>query len=110
MKAAWEKTTSAWNDLRIEKLFGLWNGEKIPKLATALGLGCKQVNLVDNVKTQLINFKLYKLFYIIFGTLFFCPWKGNVFSLESIFSVAVFKPLNMIQYIKCFNIVVLFVI
>lgn len=72
MKAASEKRTYAWNDLGIEKLFGLWNGEKIPKLATALGLGCNQVNLMENVKTHLINFKLYKLFYIkIFDILFF---------------------------------------
>lgn len=71
MKAASEKRTSAWNDLGIERLFGLWNGEKIPKLATALGLGCKQLNLMDNVNTQPINFKLYKLFYLIFDTLLF---------------------------------------
>lgn len=81
--------------------------EKIPKLASALGLGCKQVNLMDNVNIQLINLKLCKLFYIIFD-IFFCPWKLNLFSLESIFSVSVFEPLTMIQCIKCFNIVVLF--
>lgn len=62
MKAASEKRTSAWNGLGIEELFGICNGENIPKLATALGLGCKQVNLMDNVNIQLINFKLYKLF------------------------------------------------
>lgn len=39
---------------------------------------------------------LYNLWYFIF-----CPWKGNPFSLESIFSVGVFKPLTMIQYLKC---------
>lgn len=104
-----------WNDLGVEQLFGLWNWEKILKLATSLGLGWKEVNLTDKLNEWLINFKLYKLFYVIFDILFsvygnFLKMKWNLFSLESIFSVDVFKPLTMTQYTKCLNIVILFFI
>lgn len=65
MKAVAQKRTSGWNDLEIEQLFGLWNWEKILKLATALGLGWKQMNLIDNIniwlKFQIIQAILYNL-------------------------------------------------
>lgn len=57
---------------------------------------------MDILNIWLINFKLYKLFYTIFILFFvygnFMEMKLNLSSLESIFSVDVFKALTMIQY------------